>query len=263
MQDSEFCNHLSDNKINGGVRMLRMVLDDFRRNFMHGVKRTFARFESGYLFFWALIFPPIFFHISMQGFFIYYFSFIPMLGALLLSRIYGGWVEKTLFLCPLGKEDREKYYLISWGIRTAAPVILFLLLDGILFIAGWLHPLAFLFMFILMAFYSAAVNMYCGGTRGENRMSEQKYILPKNYEAWNVIGQILGLGAMLVLIAVVVDEEEPIVTIWEFIIISVFLFANILIQIKIIKYFRFIINYVTEFEQSVEYEPKKHGGQEI
>lgn len=243
--------------------MLYMVLDDFRRNFKYGVKRMFERFENWYLFFCMLIFPPILFHTSIHKCFIYYFSFIPMLGALLLSRMYGGWMEKTLFLCPLGKKDREKYYLISWGIRTASAVFLFLLLNGILFIAGWLHPLAFILMFILMAFYSAAVNLYCGGAKRENGMLEQKRVLPENYETWNVVGQILGLGAMVVLVVVLGDAEKSKITTWEFIIVSVFLFANIFIQIKIIKCFRFIMDYVTQFEQSLKYEPKKHGGQNI
>lgn len=233
--------------------MWRMVLDDLRYGAKPGLKQMFRQFGSWYLYFYMLFIAPMIFHLENKHLLVYYFAFLPMFLALMLSRMYAGRANKVLHLCPLSRGERKRYWLISWGIRTGAPVLLSLLLNGILLLLEIFSLPAFAVIVITNMLYSAAMNLYCQPVKDATRFAEQRYPLPGHYEVWNAAVQISGLLTIVFVTAVVGDFQEPRYSTTGEIVVSLLMFFchTLLAFLMIVKYFRPVMEHAVTYEDMV------------
>lgn len=236
--------------------MWRMVLDDLRYGMKPGLKQMFSRFGSWYFYFYLMSLAPAISRISGRRLLVYYFAFLPMLLALMLSRMYAGRVNKTLYLCPLSKRDRQSYWLISWGICAGAPGVLSLLLNGALLATGILSLPAFAVIIVTNVLFSAAVNLYCRPVKDTARFMEQSYPLPGYYEVWNAAVQLSGLLAIFFLTAFVEDFSEPkFISTGVLVVSALLLFCHALLSaLMIAKYFRPVMEHTVQYERVVRRE---------
>lgn len=225
--------------------MWKMVLLDYRYHFKEGVKREAGK--NGYFFYlYLLTFPLIFYRIS----FVYYASFIPMLLGLLLSRMYGGERNKTLFLCPLSREERIKYFKTGYGIRTLFPISCLWVTNIILMLAGKRERILGLLIGLVATAYILAVNMYCQPVKKKSVLVEETYHLPGSYEVWNVIIQIGGILTVGIMEFAALEGKEMIRS-WEWGLLVIMAIGYLLLVLRIIQKY-----YEPVMEQTVDYEIK-------
>ncbi|MBE5961878.1 MAG: hypothetical protein E7256_10970 [Lachnospiraceae bacterium] len=226
--------------------MLRLVLNDYKYGFNQGLINV-AR--SGWMIYiYMLVGVPLMFHFDVTGIVTFYCSMIPMLLAMLLSRMYANVMNKTLLLCPLSKQERKDYFNTALGVRIAIPTALFLLLDGSLTILDIIPPVFFLLMTIVLVLYAVAVNIYCTPKAPTSRAISRSYDLPGTYEVWNGLMQVSGLLNMLSLVSAVTDKENP-VTRGDEIVIGVLIAVELLLCIKIIvTYYKPVLWQTTSYE---------------
>ena len=170
--------------------------------------------------------------------------FFPIMIALLLSRMYGGVMPKTFFLCPLSEMQRKMYAKAGIHIRVAIPTVLFIVLN-ILVLVFYKIPF-WMFLVRLGVFLSAAIacNIYCQPVYADREKNERKYALVGNYWLWNVFLQVFTFVSTVILCSFEYNEK-----LWEFIIVGIFIAAQIFIGIKmIIKFYPQVINQATYYE---------------
>ena len=224
--------------------MWRMVLDDFRCGAGARLKRAL---KSCYMYLYSILYMPIFLHFE-SGYIICFFFFgIPMLSAILLSRMYGGKMNKTLYLCPMSEDDRRKYWLVLWGIRTGFPTGLSLLLNGALLAFRVLPAVMFLVVTVMTALHAAALNLYCPPMEGDG-VSEKKHPLPGSYEVWDVFLQVISLVTIAFLAEILDDAAEAKRAGAEILVIPLLVGHAVLAVCMLGKYFRPVLEYIAQYE---------------
>lgn len=226
--------------------MLKLVLNDYKYGFNQGII-TAAR--GGWMIYvYVLTGIPLTFHFDVTGYLVFYFSMIPMLLALLLSRMYANIMNKTLLMCPLSREQRMDYFNTALGVRIVIPSALFFVLDGILALINIIPAAFFFLMMLVMIPYVAAVNIYCTPKAPASKAMNRSYDLPGTYELWNVLIQTSGLINMVILVSAVTDKGNP-VKAWECIVIGCLIGIEILLSIKmILTYYKPVYLQTTSYE---------------
>lgn len=232
--------------------MWKMVLGDMRYGAKEGVKQVFREPGSWYIYFYLLAFAPVFFDIGGGYLLSYYFALVPMLLALLMSRMYAGRADKALYLCPLSREERKRYWLISWALRAGAPVLLSLLLNGALLALGILSLLPFVLVAATNFLYAAAVNLYCRPVRDSSRFMERRYPLPGHYEAWNVAVQLFGVITILAATGLADDlrKTEGASAFDTAAVLALFFCHALPAVLMLVKYFRPVLEHEAVYEEA-------------
>lgn len=182
--------------------MLKIVLDDYRHNYKTGLKQYF----NSYVFVHLPMF--IIMPISMEGSLPwYYFIIIPLILADMLSIVYGGMENRTLFLCPLSKEQRETYFKTSLWIRISIPMILLGISSSILVVCEQVPLLELFILVVTMLIYIISINICCliDGKMLPNQTGKMN---ASNYYIWNVIIRADGVVNLLAIITEVIDKDD-------------------------------------------------------
>lgn len=182
--------------------MLKIVWDDYRRNFNSGLKYYFTSYMVAVHCFLFVVAP-----ISMkQGRMIYYLIIIPMIIAQIMSITYLGTQNRTLFLCPLSKEQRELYFMTSLGIRIGIPMILLGISVGILGCLHQITALESLILIVMMFLYIVSSNICCLSDAKRLPFQTEK-VNAKNYYALQILFNIDGFVNMFAIFTEIVNKK--------------------------------------------------------
>lgn len=228
--------------------MLRMVLDDYRYNFLSALKE-FGKVENGWwMYAYMLIFPVMFLNGTGKEIIVYYGTMLPLLGGALFARLYPNHMSRTLFLCPMSRKMRIEYFKFAFFLRVAIPTLAFFLLDGIILLLKIIQGLEFFLSLVVLLMYLISVNVCANSWNGKPEMAGQRYVLPGYFPMWSVLGQISGIMNMIIGVGLRGNNGEP-YTLGELILAGVLLVIQALILVKI------VLSYLKPvMERSVSYE---------
>ena len=180
--------------------MYKMVLKDYRLHFKDSFKNLY---NSGwYIYFYLIVMGPMIINKEepLNAGLNYYFTFIPFIIALMLSRMYSGLMGKTFYLCPLSKEQRKSYFITGMKLRIIVPILLFIILDGILLIVKFESLFLFFAKLFVISCAAVSFNIYCQPVLKKPNSSERTYPLLGNYEVYNILAQCFAIFNILLLI---------------------------------------------------------------
>ena len=111
---------------------------------------------------------------------------IPYILCMALSRMYGGCMSKTLFLCPLDEQGRMEYMKKSIRLRIIISLLIYFVLNLIVIAFGGFSIKRFLLWLYFMICVSFSFNTYTRPKKVETRYATDKvYPVKGNYELWN------------------------------------------------------------------------------
>lgn len=225
--------------------MWKLVLNDYRYNLKLGFQRAWNKGDF-FLYLYMMIIPAVI--TDYRG--CYYCCILPVVVGVLISRMFAGYKNKTLFLCPLSEEQRKEYFRIGYIFRVGIGILIFLVLAGSQVILRQIKMELFLLMLVTMISFLTAVNIWCPPVKDSRKALEREWKLPGHYEFWNIIVQLSGNITMLTLVAAVTDEDGIILS-WEWgMIVTMVVFHCIIAWKMVRKYYKPLM------EQYVSYEVK-------
>ena len=184
--------------------MLKMVLDDYKYNYKLALKRFFNSGVTGIHIGWCT-YIPIF--MKEEIIWVYFFIFITLIIAEILSVGYSGILNKTLFLCPLSKEQRESYFKTALRIRISIPMIFIVVGAGILGLTKQSTLLENLILVIVMILYIVSINI-CWLIDGDKIPNQTKKMNTNNYNIWNAIVHIIGVVNAIGIYTEIVSQKS-------------------------------------------------------
>lgn len=227
--------------------MYKTVLRDYRCHIKDGLKSIDWTGSGWFIPIWIIVYMPTLSEMVTDPVSLNVFAFIiPYVMGLLLSRMYGGVMPKTFFLCPFSAAQRQQYTKTGIQVRVAIPTALFVVFN-ILFMVFNKMPFA-MFCVRLVVFLSAttACNIYCQPVRRNTRDTDynRKFDLVGNYGLWDVMLQVLTFAVMIVLCCFEYDEGT-----WELIFTGILIAAQLFVSIgMIIKFYPQVIDRATFYE---------------
>ena len=212
--------------------MYRMILGDFRSHFKSSLK---ALWNDGGMFF--VIYMVVFAIPNDVSKAIHYLGLsLPCVITYMLSRMYGGCLNKTFFLCPMDAKGRKQYAKESYRLRLLIPTFLFLLINVLLLILGEFDISIFAVRFLVFGCTAISENIY---VQPKHLKDSGKTVTPfiGNYETVNVWSKLVNI--IMIIIALTMDGDYSITQMGEWsLAIVVGLLAWQLI-LTIIKFKRF------------------------
>lgn len=183
--------------------MIRFVLLDYLGGIKEGWKRLWG--AEPVVIFWDHIFIGI---LSVSNFYDeaagsfplslvcgYGVTILIMLFGYLISRMYPGKLEKTLFLCPLTQEEKKQYVETGYRLRIALPMILYIQAGILWQIFGIIPLISVAEIGIWLFFYLGCANIYCLPEQGKDIFGQGYPV--KGLEIFQAINQILGIGKIM------------------------------------------------------------------
>lgn len=230
--------------------MLRMVLDDYRHNFLSALKE-FGLVENGWwMYAYMLILPFVMFRsFTLREELVYYGTMVPLLGGTFFARLYSNHMSKTLFLCPMSRKLRIGYFKTAFLLRIVMPLFVFLVFSGMLFLFKVIQAFEFFVALMVLLMYLISINVCADSWDGKPEMAGEKYALPGYFPMWSVLGQISGIMNMIIVVGFRGRNSGEPYSLGELILAGVLLIIQALILIKIVS------NYLKPvMERSVSYE---------
>ena len=220
--------------------MYKIVLRDYFYHFKDAFKNIY--WSDWFLYFYITFLMPVLLDIDYGTSF--YSCFIPLMLALLLSRMYSGVMPKAFFLCPLTAKERQAYAKAGMHIRIALPLILFLILNIIALAKGTLPFYMFTAKLLLFTTACIAYNVYCQPIRNADDLPNRKFGLKGNFEFWNSLVQITTIIVIFILCSFEYNEE-----LWELIITGILVAVQMYVCIRtIVTFYPQVINQATYYE---------------
>lgn len=232
--------------------MFTNVLTDYITGFLFRLKRTVIS-SSGMLFlaaFAVLCILPFTFPSRYTSEF-YFIGLIPCAAALLLSAMYGGRLDKVMFLCPSDSKSRKRYFIYSYLLRTCFCVLLRIILNIIVYGADRTFTLENYLMFSDLLFIFA-VNLYLSpGTASTEAGAKKK--LPAFYRFFRTA---LIVCELIKLVMLIILFRGTLGFLYSVIIYSIFYYVilplgAVLSLVILIKYFRSVMKHSTEYEEGI------------
>ena len=183
--------------------MLKIVLDDYKHNYKTGLRKYFNSYMVSAHFTMFVIMP-----INMEGRWLWYcFIIIPLIFADIFSIIYGGMENRTLFLCPLSKEQRETFFKTSLWIRISIPMILLGISSSILVVCEQVPLLELFILVVVMLIYVISINICCliDGKMLPNQTGKMNAGI---YYIWIVIIRVSGSVNVIAIITEVINKDD-------------------------------------------------------
>lgn len=228
--------------------MIKLVLNDFRYHFKPGLKKCGNYIEEWYVYIHMLVLVP-FLMKGKMGNIVYYGVLIPMILAILASRIYGRRLEKVLFLSPMGEKERKNFYLISYRIRTLGAA--FLLLMNCFFLCLFGKMTLFGAALSLMAGlpFIFAVNVYCRPGE-ETGVVRRKSDLPGGYGLLNAGMQITAL-IFVVEAAGCAEDRLNVLSTFDAVMLTITIVFHLFFSGgMLLKYFRLVMEHTISYEEN-------------
>lgn len=226
--------------------MLRMILDDYKRQGKEQLKRAYASLFL--VFLWLFCFFPMttFKFDSAKDAGIYYLFTMPMFLAFFLSLSYPNRMSTTLLLCPLTREEKLHYIQTAYRLRVVLPLLLYLIASMPLLAWGWLELPHFTGMLLCLFSYVVTANLYTITAKSSNGRNADN--LPKGFSGWWGSAHGVAFLTMMILVSAQTDRAHP-VHLWEIGIIVSFLLIQCLIMGKLLHtYYKPVMEYATQYD---------------
>lgn len=223
--------------------MLKMVLSDYIHNWKSAWKEL--AYEEWGMYVYFLAFPWIT-RMSAIEIIVYLCTMLPLVGGVLLARMFPNRMNKTLFLCPMSKEDRIAYFKTAFKFRVSVPVFLFFLIEMVLFFIGYISLDGVIFMFLVFFLYIVSVNIYwCYWSEGKQRnIYTEKNPLSGTFFIWDMLSR-LGIINVIIVSGVSVSGYE-----WsDYVLVGCLITWQFLVFLKLVTCY-----YKKVMELSVNYE---------
>lgn len=197
--------------------MYKMILQDYRSHFQSSLKRIWNNS--------ALCFVWLFYCLAGIGShedneLSYIFITIPCIIAYMLARMYGGYLNKTFFLCPLDTSLRRKYAMQSFKLRIIIPSILFLIGNIILMLCGVFFIDIFVIRMIVFACTAISVNIYHHPKATTDWTDTNRYPFVGNFETTNTYSHIINI--IMIIITMYMNEYSiSELATWEIVIVTI------------------------------------------
>lgn len=213
--------------------MYRLILQDYSSHWRSGLKKMLD-INGGSSFLW-LSFCLTNISDDYSGRPAFWGISIPFLVTYYLSRMYGGYLNKTLFLCPLDKNTRQEYTAKSIRLRIIIPTALFLVINLTTLALGKISIIIFLlslFIFSCMVMY---LNMYCQPIIINPDTKEKCYPVLGNFQVLNGASHVCSYFNICFISSLSVTQKMP--NIWIIIIFGFFVMLQFTLCIDMIRKF--------------------------
>ncbi len=230
--------------------MVGIVFRDYRMHWKEGIQSVFKN-GSWFIYLYLMIVPVNLFDYAdkISEVMTYYGILFPIMIGLLLSRMYSNGINKTMFLCPLEKEERKRYLVSAYWLRVIVPTFLFILIGTVLVGTHNISMKSFLILVVSETMYFIASNLYLEAAY-QKPDYEKKHNL-SGYTFWQIVAQIFGLFFMVVCISFAGDLNVPFQSM-NFAIIFFLLVVQFAITIKVVLgYWEKVMRIAIDYEMSL------------
>ena len=241
--------------------MLKLVIESYKNQFKSAIRNLW---NTGFMiYFYVVLFPVIWFFDLQEDILFYYCALIPLLIGLALSRMYPNEMSKTLLLCPMNKEEREKYIKTGYILRCAIPLGLYAVINIVLVLADKLPFWHFIGIMIVEILFVTAVNIYRVPKESTPHAMERKYDLPGNYEVWNVCMQFAGIISTVLFVfdisdAMTIYEEFDNSRVFDIVMMSCAIIIVFLLWLKMVKtYYKPVMEQAVSMELLIKTDKKQ------
>lgn len=223
--------------------MYKLILQDYRSHWRSSLKRLYN--YSTICFVW-LFYAIIGIGSHEDNELSYILLTIPCFLAYMLARMYGGYLNKTFYLCPLDADARRTYAIQSFRLRIIIPSILFIVGNVILLCLGYFAIEIFLIRLIVYGCTAFSVNIYCQPTVTDDIYAPNRYPFIGNFESANTYSNIINILNIIILMSM---EEYSIreLSLWELVLISLLLILQLAATIRKARRFYWQSIVVMEF----------------
>lgn len=163
---------------------------------------------------------------------------IPYIISLMLSRMYGGCMSKTFYLCPNDDKYRREYITKSIYLRILISLLIYVLVNVMLMLLGRITWVEFLVWMYFIICVSIAFNTFTRPKRVKTTYSTKKvYPVKGEYELWNFLIQFTGAITIILLAGYSVSAER-----WRFSGVISFLTISLLTVLMGKNYYKQVID---------------------
>lgn len=218
--------------------MYRKVIRDYIYHFKDAIKRIHWSDWFAFIYIGMIATPTFSKRTDMALSF--YSIWIPLMIALLLSRMYGGIIPKAFFLCPLSSTQRQKYARAGIIIRTSLSPILFTIFNSIALICEAFPLYMSAIRFLVFIPTVTAYNIYCQPLKSDTEVRLRKFNLKGNFEFWS--REVLVTSVLTIFFICCIEYNERL---WEIVLIGILILINTVSCLKtIITFYPQVINHI-------------------
>ena len=175
--------------------MYRMILGDYRSHFKSAFKTLWN--DGGVCAIYFMIFLSL---PEEDERAMYYLCLsVPCIITYILSRMYGGCLSKTFFLCPMDAKGRRKYAIESFRLRIIISTVIFLVGNILLLIFRELDIGIFFIRFLAFECTAVSVNIYC---KPKSFIGKNTKVTPfiGNYDTVNIWSNLVNVFIIIILL---------------------------------------------------------------
>lgn len=211
--------------------MYKMILKDYCCH----VKSSFIQMYNHSGFFFVILFGASIGYDDINDV-SYMLMVFPSIIAYIMSRMYCGLINKTLFLCPLDTKTRRQYAIESFRLRIIIPLALFLVGNVIAMIFGYFAIDIFLVRLFVFMCTAISVNIYAQPHTTKDKPYTNIYPFIGNYEVISVYSHAINF--LLTLIVIVISKYTlNTLSMWVLISITIALIIQLTLTISMVKRF--------------------------
>ena len=178
--------------------MYKLILSDYRSHFKTAMKNVWN--TSVFLMFYYCLYL-LNAELSLREDLVHLSIGIPCLITYLLARMYGGYLNKTFYLCPMDAKDRREYAIKSFKLRVFIPLVLFLVGNIVFLILGEYDIVLFFIRLVVFGCTAISANIYCQPKHlPDLNTSVSPFI--GNYSTVDIISNLANIFALIVVTCV-------------------------------------------------------------
>ena len=214
--------------------MYKLILKDYRSHFKSSIKKLWN--DSG-LF--VILYYCLYLINARQTFkedLIHLSVVVPCLIAYLLSRMYGGCLSKTFYLCPMDAGDRREHAIKNYRLRVIISTVIFMVPNIVFLIMGEYDIAIFLIRLFAFGCTVISINIYC---QPKYLPDLNKKVTPfiGNYTTVEIISNIVNIFAIIVVTCITSNSFAEIETATKIVFLLIFLCQVCVTVVKVKKFF--------------------------
>ena len=160
----------------------------------------------------------------------------PSIIAYMMSRMYGGLLNKTFFLCPLDANARREYAIKSFRLRVLIPSVLFMVGNVTAILFGCFTIGVFFVRLFVFGCTAVSVNIYAQPHSNKDRPNTKVYPFAGNFEVVEAYTNMINI--ILTIIVIAMNEYSlTMLSTWELIILAIALIIQLAVTLSMVKRF--------------------------
>ncbi|MDO5293131.1 MAG: hypothetical protein Q4F05_10310 [bacterium] len=235
--------------------MIKLVLTEYRQTMKEGFKNLFTTGRVFVIIYILVMIVPVY-EPGLEKLMLYYCDIIPLALAVMFTGMYPNRLSKTLFLCPMSKEQRMNYLKTGFWLRAAVPIVVYFILNTIALLAGKSSLIGTIGMLLPLTSAILAQNLWIQ-TKGEDPKRGQKLAFSyKRYQSCYLFVTILGIlsAVLFSILRANIDHANRNELIY---IISLVLIQILLMLYEMKTYYRKVMSIMSDYEKTEALEIKE------